>query len=86
MHTKYMLPKKPRKPALTALRRPDGAIQSRAAEEPLGKFGFRPRLDAEAHVDRSQPQAAFERVEPRPHARAEAEPVDRNLGDVAPST
>ena len=75
MHTKYMLPKKPRKPALTALRRPDGAIQSRAAEEPLGKFGFRPRLDAKSNIHGAEAQAALQRVEPRPHARAEAEAV-----------
>ena len=45
-----VLPKKPRKPSLTALWRPDGPIQSRAAQEPLGKFGFGPRLDPEPDV------------------------------------
>ena len=81
-----VLPKQPREPALTVLWRTDGPIQSHAAQEPLGQLLFRTRLDAEPDVHRSQTETTFQRVEPRPHARAEAEAVYRNLGDVATST
>ena len=45
-----VLPKKPRKPALTALRRPDGPVQPRAAEQPLGQLLFRTSLDAKSNI------------------------------------